>query len=52
MKFKTLSIESIKNLQRNLSSLFGVSGYEEEVSSFIFSEIEKNALADKIGLTN
>jgi len=42
-----LNIESIKALQRELSSLFGVSGFEEDVSSFILSEIESKGLADK-----
>lgn len=43
----SLNIESIKELQRKLTSLLGVSGHEEEVSNFIISEIEKNKLADK-----
>ena len=42
-----LNIESIKELQQKLSSLLGVSGYEEEVSNFILGEIEKRDLADK-----
>lgn len=42
-----MNIESIKELQQNLSSLLGVSGYEEEVRNFILDEIEKKDLADK-----
>ena len=47
MKSEILNIENIKALQRKLSSLFGVSGFEEDVSSFILSEIESKGLADK-----
>ncbi|MFX1503809.1 MAG: M42 family metallopeptidase, partial [Promethearchaeota archaeon] len=47
MKSETLNIESIKEIQRKLSSLLGVSGHEEEVSNFILEEIEKRDLADK-----
>ncbi|MFX1481097.1 MAG: M42 family peptidase, partial [Promethearchaeota archaeon] len=47
MKTDTLNIESIKNYQKNLSSLLGVSGQEEDVSNYILNEIEKEALADK-----
>ena len=43
----TLNIESIKDFQKKLSSLLGVSGHEEEVSNFIIGEIEKRSLADK-----
>ena len=48
MKSDILSIESIKNYQKKLSSLIGVSGYEEDVSNFILNEIENNSLADKV----
>lgn len=42
-----LNIESIKELQKKLSTLLGVSGHEEEVSNFILGEIEDRNLADK-----
>jgi putative aminopeptidase FrvX len=48
MKTDTLNIESIKNCQKNLSSLLGVSGQEEDVSNYILNEIEKEGLADKV----
>ena len=47
MNIDTLNIESIKEYQKKLSDLLGVSGYEEEVSNFILNEIEKKGLADK-----
>ncbi|MFX1374242.1 MAG: M42 family metallopeptidase [Promethearchaeota archaeon] len=47
MKSDLLKIESIKDLQQKLSSLIGVSGYEEEVSNFILNLIETEDLADK-----
>ena len=47
MKSKTLSIDSIKKLQKQLSTLIGVSGYEEDVSTFILNEIQNNELADR-----
>jgi len=47
MKTNTLSIESITDYQKKLSSLVGVSGQEEDVSNFIMNEIEKGDLADK-----
>jgi putative aminopeptidase FrvX len=47
MKNKILNIASIRDFQRKLSSLFGVSGFEEDVSSFILGEIENKQLADK-----
>jgi len=42
-----LDLESIKNLQKQLSNLFGVSGFEDEVSNFILNMIENENLADK-----
>ena len=42
-----MDIKSIKSLQEELSSLIGVSGYEDDVSSFILTLIEKENLADK-----
>jgi putative aminopeptidase FrvX len=48
MKTDKVNIESIKDLQRKLSSLFGVSAHEEEVSNFIINYIESNELADKV----
>ena len=42
-----MDLESIKNLQKQLSNLFGVSGFEDEVSNFILDKIEKENLADK-----
>jgi len=47
MNSKVLNIESIKDLQKKLSALLGVSGHEEEVRTFILEEIEKRGLADK-----
>ncbi|MCK4370162.1 MAG: M42 family peptidase, partial [Candidatus Lokiarchaeota archaeon] len=47
MNSKALNIESIKELQRKLSALLGISGHEEEVRAFILEEIEKKDLADK-----
>ncbi|MFX1388476.1 MAG: M42 family metallopeptidase [Promethearchaeota archaeon] len=48
MATNSLKIESIKELQRKLSSLFGVSGYEEEVRAFILGIVEDKRLADKV----
>jgi endoglucanase len=48
MKSEILNIESIKEYQKNLSSLIGVSGYEDDVSNFILNEIETKELADKV----
>jgi len=48
MKGDIINIESIKDYQKKLSSLIGVSGYEEDVSNFILNEIEINDLADKV----
>ncbi|MFX0180756.1 MAG: M42 family peptidase, partial [Candidatus Hodarchaeota archaeon] len=42
-----MDLESIKNLQKQLSNLFGVSGFEDEVSNFILDKIENESLADK-----
>jgi endoglucanase len=42
-----LRIENIRALQRELSTLIGVSGYEDDVSNFILNKIEKENLADK-----
>lgn len=42
-----MNIESIKVLQKELSLLIGVSGYEEDVSDFILKKIEKENLVDK-----
>jgi putative aminopeptidase FrvX len=47
MKIQKVKFESIKSLQQKLSSLFGVSGHEEEVSKFIINKIESDGLADK-----
>ena len=47
MKSETLNIESIKEFQKKLSSLLGVSGHEEEVRTFLLEEIENRELADK-----
>ncbi len=47
MESNTLNLEGIKELQKKLSTLIGVSGYEEDVSNFILNEIETQALADK-----
>jgi len=48
MKSEILNIESIRVFQRKLSSFFGVSGYEEDVSKFILSEIENKGYVDKV----
>ena len=42
-----MNIESIKSLQEKLSSLIGVSGYEDDVSKFILNLIKEEQLADK-----
>ena len=47
MKSETLNIESLKEFQKKLSSLLGVSGHEEEVRNFLLEEIENRTLADK-----
>ena len=41
------NLEKIKTLQKDLSSLLGVSGYEDDVSDFILNLINENNLADK-----
>ncbi|MFX1494763.1 MAG: M42 family metallopeptidase [Promethearchaeota archaeon] len=43
-----MDLGSIKNLQKQLSSLFGVSGFEDEVSNFILNQVESKNLADKV----
>ena len=43
-----MNLESIKILQKQLSSLFGVSGFEDEVGDFIIDKIEREGLADKV----
>ena len=43
-----LNLESIKNLQKELSSLLGVSGFEDEVSDFILAMIKEKNLVDKV----
>ncbi|MFX1566978.1 MAG: M42 family metallopeptidase [Promethearchaeota archaeon] len=47
MNNDVLNIESIKEYQKKLSDLLGVSGHEEEVRNYILDEIEKKGLADK-----
>jgi len=42
-----MNIESIRYLQEELSTLIGVSGHEEDVSSYILKLIEDENLADK-----
>jgi putative aminopeptidase FrvX len=42
-----MNLDGIKGLQKELSELIGVSGYEDDVSNFILSLIEKEGLADK-----
>jgi endoglucanase len=42
-----MNLDGIKALQKELSELIGVSGYEDDVSNFILSLIEKEELADK-----
>ncbi|MBD3197134.1 MAG: M20/M25/M40 family metallo-hydrolase [Candidatus Lokiarchaeota archaeon] len=46
-KLINLNIKTIKEYQKKLSTLIGVSGYEEDVINFIYNEIKANALADK-----
>lgn len=43
-----MNIDSIKDLQKELSSLLGVSGFEEDVSNYILNLIEREGLADKV----
>jgi endoglucanase len=47
MKSEIITIDGIKEYQRKLSALLGVSGHERDVSNFILNEIETNQLADK-----
>ena len=47
MNNEALNTESIKELQKKLSDILGVSGHEEEVRTFILEEIENRELADK-----
>ena len=42
-----MNFKSIKSLQEELTTLIGVSGYEDDVSNFILKLIEKENLADK-----
>lgn len=42
-----LNLQAIKELQKDLSTLLGVSGYEDDVSDFILNKIESENLADK-----
>ena len=42
-----MDIKRIKSLQEELSTLIGVSGHEDDVSSFILNLIERENLADK-----
>ena len=43
-----MNLENIKDLQEELSSLFGVSGFENEVSDYILNKIENEDLADEV----
>lgn len=43
-----IDINSIKKYQKQLSSLIGISGYEDDVREFILKEIKKEDLADKV----
>jgi len=42
-----MNVESIKALQKELSSLIGVSGYENDVSEYILNKVKDEELADK-----
>ncbi|MFX0176576.1 MAG: M42 family metallopeptidase [Candidatus Hodarchaeota archaeon] len=42
-----MNLQAIKELQKDLSTLLGVSGYEDDVSDFILNKIESENLADK-----
>ncbi|MFX0058124.1 MAG: M42 family metallopeptidase [Candidatus Heimdallarchaeota archaeon] len=42
-----MNLQEIKELQKDLSTLLGVSGYEDDVSDFILNKIESENLADK-----
>ncbi|MFW9938449.1 MAG: M42 family metallopeptidase [Candidatus Thorarchaeota archaeon] len=43
-----MNLQTIKNLQKELSSLLGVSGFEDEVSDFILNMIKDKELADRV----
>jgi putative aminopeptidase FrvX len=43
-----MNLQTINNLQKELSTLLGVSGFEDEVSNFILNRIETKNLADKV----
>ncbi|MHA2288762.1 MAG: M42 family metallopeptidase [Promethearchaeota archaeon] len=43
-----MDIKSIRSLQEELSTLIGVSGYEDDVSKFIVELIERENLTDKV----
>lgn len=43
-----MNLQTIKNLQKELSSLLGVSGFEDEVSNFILNMIKDKELADRV----
>jgi endoglucanase len=43
---------SINEYQEKLSTIVGVSGYEEDIRQFIIQEIEKDQLADKVWTDN
>jgi putative aminopeptidase FrvX len=43
-----LNFDSIKELQKTLSNLIGVSGYENEVSTYIYNKIKNENLTDKV----
>lgn len=47
-----VDIDRIKKDQEMLSSLIGISGYEEEVSEFILNLIKDEELADKVWVDN
>jgi len=43
-----VTIDGIRALQKELSTLIGISGYEDDVSNFILRKIENENLADKV----
>jgi len=47
-----IDIDSIKKYQKELSSLIGISGHEDDVREFILQEIKKEDLADKVWTDN
>lgn len=47
-----ININDVKEYEKKLSSLMGVSGYEDDVRDFLLEEIQKEDLADKVWTDN